>query len=89
MVVRDVAGGESASVYARQSDTVLQLMRCAQDALGVSADVQQLIFRGAVLESRDTLAAKKIEDGSTVQMVVGRRREKEAQMSPGGTWRVG
>ena len=88
VAIKDVAGGESASVFARASDTVAQLMKYAQDALGVSADSQQVIFRGSVLDTKDTLASRNIVDGSTVQMVVGRRREKEAEMSPGGTWRV-
>jgi hypothetical protein len=71
-----------------QCDSVSQLSRQAQDALGVPADAQQLVFRGAVLEQHDTLAALHLADGSTLQMVVGRRRPKEAEMSPGGTWRV-
>ena len=80
-------GGESATVFLRSGDAVYSLMRQAQDALGVPADSQQLIFRGQVLKEGDTLASCGIADGTTVQMAVGRRREKEAQMSPGGTWR--
>jgi len=85
--IKDVAGGESATVFLRSGDAVYSLMRQAQDALGVPADSQQLIFRGQVLKEGDTLASCGIADGTTVQMAVGRRREKEAQMSPGGTWR--
>lgn len=85
--IKDVAGGESAIVYVRGGDAVFSLMRQAQDALGVPADSQQLIFRGQVLKESDTLACCGITDGVTVQMAVGRRRHREAQMSPGGTWR--
>ena len=85
--VKDVASGESATVFARPTDSVEQLMRYAQDALGVDARAQQLIFRGAVLDKLDTLASRNIVEGATVQMVAGRRQQKEAQMSPGGTWR--
>lgn len=143
VTVRDVAGGESASVFVRASQSVSDLMAQArtpaarrakmrarrratraarrgpaararptgrppstaaldplapplapaaaraqaQDALGVPADCQQLIFAGKLLSQADTLAAKSLVEGSTVQMAVGRRREKEATMSPGGTWR--
>ena len=85
--VKDVASGESATVFARPSDSVEQLMRYAQYALGVDAHAQQLIFRGSVLDKRDTLASRNIVEGATVQMVAGRRQPKEMQMSPGGTWR--
>ena len=86
--VKDVASGEVASLYVRACDSVHQMMRHAQDALGAPADCQQLIFRGAVLEETDTLASSRVCDGCTVQMVVGKKRAKEAEMSPGGTWRV-
>ena len=88
VIVKDVAGGESATVFARASDAVQQLMRYAQDALGVPADAQQLVYRGSVLDPEDTLAARHVADGATVQMVVGRKRAQDAEMSPGGTWRV-
>ena len=77
----------SAVVYVRQSDTVDSLTKVAQDVLGVPRDCVQIIFRGEVLTLSNELGAHHIEDGSTVQMVVGRRRAAEATMSPGGTWR--
>lgn len=85
--IKDVAGRESATVFVRTSDSVSQLMRSAQDALGVPVDAQQLIFGGEVLSPSDSLAGCHIVEGSTVQMAVGRRRVQEQQMSPGGTWR--
>ena len=87
VTIRDAAANASAVVYARPSDTVEALARLAQDVLGVPQDAVQLIFRGEVLTPADELGACRIDDGSTVQMVVGRRRAAEATMSPGGTWR--
>ena len=63
-------------------------MQAAQHALGVPADAQTLVFKGRVLGASDSIEGCGIADGSTVQMAVGKRREKEAQMSPGGTWRI-
>lgn len=87
--IKDVAGGESATVFVRGGDGIYTLMRQAQDALGVPADCQQIIFRGQLLKADDmnTLDGCGIADGSVVQMAVGKRKASEATMSPGGTWR--
>ena len=57
-----------------------------QDAIGVPADAQQLIFSGKILRGSETVAGCGIKPESTVQMAVGKRRAPEATMSPGGTW---
>jgi len=86
--IRDVAGGESAIVFSRASESINTLMSRAQEALGVPADAQQLIYGGKVLSAQQTLEACRLTAGATVQMVVGRRRTREEMtLSPGGTWR--
>lgn len=89
--VREVGGGnEQATVFVRPEDTSAAVMRQVQDALGIAADSQQLIFASNVLRPTDTMAAKRVGDGCTLQLVVGKRPGAPATrqaMSPGGTWR--
>jgi len=88
ITIRDAAGGESATVYARPNESINTLMARAQEVLGVPSDAQQLIYGGKVLQPQQTLEASRMTSGATVQMVVGRRRARdEMTLSPGGTWR--
>ena len=88
LTVKDVKEDDVATLFVRPSDAIAALMLAAQDALGVPADSQNLIFKGRVLRAGDSVEGCGLVDGCTVQMAVGRRRQKEAQLSPGGTWRV-
>ena len=47
--------------------TSAAVMRQVQDALGIAADSQQLIFASNVLRPTDTMASKRVGDGCTLQ----------------------
>jgi len=51
----------------RPEDTSAAVMRQVQDALGIAADSQQLIFASNVLRPTDTMASKRVGDGCTLQ----------------------
>ena len=58
---------EQATVFVRSEDDSAAAMRQVQDALGIAADSQQLIFASNVLRPTDTMASKRIGDGCTLQ----------------------
>ena len=88
LTVRDAKAGDTATIFLRPADGMLALMQAVQDALGVPVDCQTLIFKGRVLSAVETVGASGLVDGSTVHLAIGKRRQKEAQLSPGGTWRI-
>ena len=90
VTVKEVGGDkEQTTVFVRPDDDTAAVMRQVQDALGIAADAQQIIFSSAVLRPTDTMASKKVGEGCTLQLVVGKRPASAARqaMSPGGTWR--
>lgn len=90
VTVKEVGGDkEQTTVFVRPDDDTAAVMRQVQDALGIAADAQQIIFSSAVLRPADTMASKKVGEGCTLQLVVGKRPASAARqaMSPGGTWR--
>ena len=88
LTVRDAKAGDTATIFLRPADGMLALMQAVQDALGVPVDCQTLIFKGRVLSAVETVGACGLVDGSTLHLAIGKRRQKEAQLSPGGTWRI-
>lgn len=91
ITVNDIASGSDASqtatVYVKPADTVLDLMKQVQDTMGAPHEAQSLIFAGQILKPTATVAGCALLDGSRVQMAVGKRRSSGMTMSPGGTWR--
>ncbi|GIX62454.1 ubiquitin domain-containing protein DSK2, putative [Babesia caballi] len=64
-----VSGGDTFTVEAEPSMTVLELKEKCVEPAGATADRQRLIFKGRIVKDEETLEALKVEDGNTIHLV--------------------